>query len=29
MPRIVDVLIARQGETGLRYLDRDGRTVPW
>ncbi len=29
MPQIVDVLIAQQGETGLRYLDRYGRTVPW
>jgi len=29
MPRIVDVLIARQGAAGLRFLDRNGRTVPW
>jgi len=29
MPQIVDVLIAQQGEAGLRYLDRNGRTVPW
>ncbi len=29
MPQIVDVLIAQQGETGLRYLDRNGRAVPW
>jgi NAD(P)-dependent dehydrogenase (short-subunit alcohol dehydrogenase family) len=29
MPQIVDVLIAQQGEPGLRYLDRNGRTVPW
>ena len=29
MPQIVDVLIAQVGVTGLRYLDRNGRTVPW
>ena len=29
MPQIVDVLIAQQGGSGLRYLDRNGRTVPW
>ena len=29
MPRIVDVLIARQGAAGLRFLDRNGRAVPW
>jgi NAD(P)-dependent dehydrogenase (short-subunit alcohol dehydrogenase family) len=29
MPQIVDVLMAQQGEAGLRYLDRNGRTVPW
>jgi len=29
MPQVVDVLIAQRGEAGLRYLDRDGRTVPW
>jgi NAD(P)-dependent dehydrogenase (short-subunit alcohol dehydrogenase family) len=29
MPQIVDLLIAQQGEAGLRYLDRNGRTVPW
>ncbi len=29
MPQIVDVLIAQQGLAGLRYLDRNGRTVPW
>ena len=29
MPRIVDVLIAQQGAAGLRYIDRNGRTVPW
>ena len=29
MPQIVDVLIAQQGAAGLRYLDRNGGTVPW
>ncbi len=29
MPRIVDVLMAQQGQAGLRYLDRNGQTVPW
>ena len=29
MPQIVDVLVAQQGATGLRYLDRNGRAVPW
>lgn len=29
MPQIVNVLIAQQGAAGLRYLDRNGRTVPW
>ena len=29
MPQIVDVLIAQQGVAGLRFLDRNGRTVPW
>ena len=29
MPQIVDVLIAQQGVAGLRYIDRNGRTVPW
>ena len=28
-PRIVDVLVAQHGKPGLRYVDRDGRTVPW
>ncbi len=26
---MVSVLLARQGEPGLRYLDRDARTVAW
>ncbi|HVI56055.1 MAG TPA: SDR family oxidoreductase [Luteibacter sp.] len=29
MPKIVDVLLSQQGKPGLRYLDRDGHTVPW
>jgi NAD(P)-dependent dehydrogenase (short-subunit alcohol dehydrogenase family) len=29
MPQVVDVLIAQQDTAGLRYLDRNGRTVPW
>ncbi len=28
-PMLVDVLIAQQGKPGLRYLDREGHTVPW
>lgn len=29
IPKVVDVLIAQQDNPGLRYLDRDGNTVPW
>lgn len=29
VPDIVDVLIAQQRIPGLRYLDRNGQTVPW
>ena len=29
MPRIVDVLIAKQDAPGLHYVDRHGQTVPW
>jgi NAD(P)-dependent dehydrogenase (short-subunit alcohol dehydrogenase family) len=29
VPLIVDMLIAQQGEPGLRYLDRYGNIVPW
>ena len=29
IPKIVDVLVSQQGRPGLRYLDRDGNTVPW
>ncbi len=29
MPQIAEVLVAQLGAAGLRYLDRNGRTVPW
>jgi NAD(P)-dependent dehydrogenase (short-subunit alcohol dehydrogenase family) len=29
IPDIVDVLLAQQGASGLRYLDRKGHIVPW
>lgn len=29
IPQVVDVLLAQRGKPGLRYLDREGRTVPW
>ncbi|MGA0603539.1 SDR family NAD(P)-dependent oxidoreductase [Caulobacter sp. KR2-114] len=29
IPKVVDVLVARQGQPGLAYLDRFGATVPW
>jgi len=29
IPKLVDVLLAQQGKPGLRYLDREGHTVPW
>ncbi len=29
MPQIVDVMLAQQGAPGLRFLDRQARTVPW
>jgi hypothetical protein len=29
MPQVVDILLAPRGQPGLRYLDREGRTVPW
>ena len=29
IPKIVNVLLSAQGKPGLRYLDRDGHTVPW
>ena len=29
IPKVVDVLLAQQGKPGLKFLDREGRTVPW
>jgi NAD(P)-dependent dehydrogenase (short-subunit alcohol dehydrogenase family) len=29
VPKIVSTLLAQQGKQGLRYIDRDGKTVPW
>ena len=29
VPGIVEVLLAQKGQPGLRYLDREGNTVPW
>ena len=29
IPDVVDVLIAKRGRPGLKYLDRFGKTVPW
>ena len=29
IPKVVNVLLAQQGQAGLHYLDREGRTVPW
>lgn len=29
IPKIVNVLLSQQGKAGLRYLDRDGKVVPW
>lgn len=29
IPAIVDTVLSQQGKSGLRYLDRQGRTVPW
>jgi NAD(P)-dependent dehydrogenase (short-subunit alcohol dehydrogenase family) len=29
IPKVVDVLLSQHGKPGLRYLDREGRTVPW
>ncbi len=28
-PKIVDVVLSQQSKPGLRYLDREGQTVPW
>lgn len=29
IPKLVDVLIAKQGRPGIEYLDYQGKTVPW
>jgi NAD(P)-dependent dehydrogenase (short-subunit alcohol dehydrogenase family) len=29
IPKVVNVLIEQQGKSGLQFLDREGRTVPW
>ncbi len=29
IPQIVTTLLTQQGKPGLRYLDREGRDVPW
>ncbi|MFT4198628.1 MAG: SDR family NAD(P)-dependent oxidoreductase [Pseudoxanthomonas sp.] len=29
VPQIVDMLLGQRGWPGLRYLDREGHTVPW
>ncbi len=29
VPKIVDTLLSQQGTPGLRYVDREGKTVPW
>jgi NAD(P)-dependent dehydrogenase (short-subunit alcohol dehydrogenase family) len=29
IPRVVDTLLAQQGRPGLRFIDRQGETVPW
>jgi NAD(P)-dependent dehydrogenase (short-subunit alcohol dehydrogenase family) len=29
IPKVIEVLLSQQGKPGLRYLDREGRTVPW
>ena len=29
IPKLVEVILAQRGRPGLRYLDRDGRPVPW
>jgi hypothetical protein len=28
-PVLVDTIEAQRGKSGLRYVDRQGRTVPW
>jgi hypothetical protein len=29
VPNLVNVLLSKQGNSGLEYLDYLGRTVPW
>lgn len=29
VPKIVSTLLSQQGKQGLRYIDREGQTVPW
>ncbi|PRD43204.1 3-oxoacyl-ACP reductase [Phyllobacterium phragmitis] len=29
VPKVVDVLLSQRGKSGLRFLDREGSTVPW
>jgi NAD(P)-dependent dehydrogenase (short-subunit alcohol dehydrogenase family) len=29
VPKVVEVLLSQRGRPGLRFLDREGRTVPW
>ena len=29
IPQVVDVLLSQRGKPGLKFLDREGRTVPW
>ncbi len=29
IPKVVDVLLSQQHKPGLRYVDREGNTVPW
>ena len=29
IPKLVEVILAQRGRPGLRYLDRDGQSVPW
>jgi len=29
VPKVVDVLLSQQGKPGLKFLDREGRTLPW
>jgi len=29
IPKVVEVLLSQQGKPGLRFLNREGRTVPW